>query len=183
MVYLNKPLRDKHISSVEACLSKKSEIRTIIEWCSLESVRADSWRLWCDGYGYNLEATEDYQINLSYIKPEQESTGDILAKSGLNNILRHSDRMILTTFSNNYLYWLLGKDNKLRLILIKDDEQKVNLNPFFFGMKMLQTIVGILKYNKDTKRNIKLKYSKKFALVKGKYRSVLKDLNIGEQNG
>lgn len=181
MVYLNKPLRDRHTSSVEACLSKESEIRTIIEWCGLESVQADSWRLWCDGYGYNLEATEDYKIKLSYEKPEKESTADIFAKSELENILRHSTRMILTTFyPNNLLYWLLGKDNKLRLILIKNDGQKINMNPFFFGMEMLQTIVKILKYNKAWGRNLKLTYSQRFYLARGKYNSVLKDLNIGE---
>jgi len=183
MVYLNKPLRDRHTSSVEACLSKESEIRTIIEWCSLESVKADSWRLWCDGYGYNLEATEDYKIKLSYKKPEKESTRDIFAKAKLDDIIRHSSRMILTSFQDNtLLYWLLGKDNKLRLVLIKD-ENKTNLNPFYFGMKTLQTIIKILKYNKAYGRNLKLEYSKRIGLFKGKYSSVLKDLNIGDKNG
>lgn len=153
---------EKEIESVKAYLPNDAEILKIIQICQLYPTA--SWKSWTDHLGNSLNILNDKKV-LSLrehpLAPTDKIITDIYHKAPPDRISKNSKWAFIAfgegDKQNNSLcfIWLLGNDDRLRLITYYKDGWIENYPPLGCGMKTLRTIVKHIGIESDNIPNLK----------------------------
>lgn len=140
----NKVIKEKKaLITVNAFLPKDKEIHRIIKYCSFSC--DDDWRIWHDEHNniINFDRTE---ILLSLNQNNHVATKDIYYCSSSKMIIEKSIGASITYLNNKDAYiWLLGKDNKLRVLKYSTIHLTNNILPISLGLTAVRKAIKKLK--------------------------------------
>lgn len=154
--------KDKNLESVKAFLPDDLEVIQIIQICQLYPT--NSWRVWVDHLGNSLVILNDKKVislREHPLSPSDKIITDIYQKAPPNKIAKNS-KWALIAFAegdknNNQLcfLWMLGNDDRLRIITYVKDGWIENYPPLGCGMKTLRTIAKHLNIEARDISNLK----------------------------
>lgn len=138
---------EKALVSLKAFLPQDQEICKLIQLCNLQPLK--DWRHWTDFLGHNLIVAESKKISIFKehpLTPTEKIITDIYYKSYPKQITKISKRAIIIFGEEDKhgdlcFIWLIGRDDKLRLVTFAKNQWIENYPPLSCGMKTLRFIV------------------------------------------
>ena len=143
--------KEKALASVKAFLAKNLEVVSLISLCDLYPTQ-DSWRKWTDHQGNFIQIHNNKKV-ISFtsnpLNQEDRIVTDVYFKSFPKKIFSISKWGFISfgrdnnnAFSICFL-WLLGHDNRLRLLTYTDGRWIKNSPPLIAG---IDTLLSIIKH-------------------------------------
>lgn len=158
--------RKKALASAEAFLPKDPGVIEIIKMCDLYPAN-DGWRKWTDHLGNFIQIHNNKKV-VSFVNnptnPDERIITDIFYKSPPEKLFNMSQWAFISFGrDNNDIFnicfiWLLGADDRLRLLSYSDGEWLSNSPPLICGIDNLKSILkfkNIDDYSKADILNIK----------------------------
>lgn len=148
---------DQALMNVSLFLPEDKEILDIIKFCQLRPSE-DSWKIWHDHLGNHINISNDKKPS-SYKDSPLSHTNKIITDLYYKSLPKQLGSFATQTVilfgegdkatSNVAFIWLLGKDNRLRLLTYAKNEWIENYPPLSIGLKTLRTIVRNLKIKQN----------------------------------
>jgi len=153
--------KEQAFESVKAYLPRNKEIIKIIEVCDLYPMD-DSWKKWTDHLGSYIHIFSKKNIKSFIYSPFDKSeriVTDLYFKSHPNKISEISKWAFISfgkdsSVLNICFLWLLGKDNRLRLLSYSNGKWQKNYPPLISGIDTLHPIIKYLNVNSYKKVDI-----------------------------
>lgn len=137
--------RSKNLESIVAFFQDE-QIRKLLNYCSFDNDLKDNWKYWEDNYKNVLKLdSKKNQLKLELVyEPDLELTNDLYCFSKPQLIAENSSKGFIKFEPENAYLWLLGRDNKLRIIKYNNNGSTENLIPIYFGLKCVKKVISEL---------------------------------------
>lgn len=138
--------REQAIQSIKAFLPDEPEVESVIRYCDLHPVH-DSWKIWTDNLGSFLQVYNNKKLTSFTNNPqniEEKIITDLYHQSKPKKLASMSTRAFIAQGEDICFIWLLGEDDRLRLITNKDEVWTKNYPVMSCGIQTILPIVTLL---------------------------------------
>lgn len=131
----------RSIINVKAFCPNDAEIIKILEYCKLKP--SVSWKVWIDDSGNSCMIVAPDDIRTS-TEPKQPQYSDLYLKAHPSRIFRKSQFALIGSCEAKYemfYCWLIGKDNRIRVLINSKQEWRVGVAPLVTGIDALREVI------------------------------------------
>lgn len=141
---------------VSARAGADEDVETIVRICCLKPAKPGEWAVWIDEGGNRLRIRTDRKVRI-YLARESVNavtTQDLYLKAPPRQIAKYSRwGLILHGRSAKSLAFLLGADDRLRLVYFEQGKWVGNRYPLEAGMRVLRVVAMSCGYRRKNKKD------------------------------